>query len=137
MTITYHVNEPLSEEEFVSVLRRSTLAERRPVNDPACIAGMLEHADLTVVAKKNGEVIGVARSVTDFSYCCYLSDLAVDRRYQKHGIGRELIRRTRRRLESTCVLILLSAPAAVDYYPKLGFEHHPQAWVLMPGDEIM
>lgn len=68
--------------------------------------------------------------MTDFSYCCYLSDLAVAREFQGQGIGRELIRQTRGRLGPRCKLLLLSAPAAVDYYPKLGFRKHPQAWYL-------
>jgi predicted N-acetyltransferase YhbS len=72
----------------------------------------------------------VARSVTDFNYCCYLSDLAVDLEYQKRGIGRGLIAETQKALGPRCGIILLSAPAAVQYYPHIGFQHHPQAWIL-------
>jgi ribosomal protein S18 acetylase RimI-like enzyme len=92
--------------------------------------GMVRNANLTVTAWAGEQLVGVARSVTDFSYCCYLSDLAVDREFQRRGIGRELIARTQAELGPRCNLILLSAPAAVDYYPKLGFEKHPQAWML-------
>jgi ribosomal protein S18 acetylase RimI-like enzyme len=75
-------------------------------------------------------LVGIARSVTDFYYCCYLSDLAVDRDFQRQGIGRELISRTQAELGNRCTIILLSAPKAVDYYPRIGMERHPQAWVL-------
>lgn len=131
--IEYAIEPNLSVEEFIGVLATSTLAERRPVDDRACIAGMLEHADLIVSARVEGALIGVARSVTDFHYCCYLSDLAVDERYQKRGIGKRLIDETQSRLGPKCKLILLSAPAAIEYYPRIGFEKHPQAWILEPG----
>ena len=97
---------------------------------------MLRNADLMVTAWEKGRLVGVARSVTDFSYCCYLSDLAVDRAFQRTGIGRELIHRTKDRLGPRCMLILLSAPAATDYYPHLGFTRHDSAWVLHPGDPL-
>ncbi len=131
--IEYAIEPDLSVDEFIGVLESSTLAERRPVGDRACIAGMLEHADLIVTARAGDALVGVARSVTDFNYCCYLSDLAVDERYQKRGIGKRLIDETQDRLGSKCNLILLSAPAAIEYYPRIGFEKHPQAWILEPG----
>ncbi len=131
--IEYAIESDLAVDEFVAVLKASTLAERRPVDDHACIAGMIEQADLIVTARADGALVGVARSVTDFHYCCYLSDLAVDERYQKRGIGKQLIDETQNRLGSRCTLILLSAPAAIDYYPRLGFEKHSQAWILKPG----
>ncbi len=136
-TITYHENEALTAVEFIDVLNRSTLGRRRPVDDLACIQGMLDHANLLVTARSDGRLVGVSRSVTDFHFCCYLSDLAVDSAFQCHGIGKELIRRTQARLGDRCTLILLSAPAAVDYYPHIGFEHHNQAWVLKPGAELV
>jgi len=132
----YAVGESISVDQFIDVLRRSTLAERRPVDDRDCLAGMLRHADLLVTAWEQDLLVGVARSVTDFNYCCYLSDLAVDQAYQQTGIGRELIRRTREQLGSGCMVILLSAPAATGYYPRIGFRLHDSAWVLRPADEL-
>lgn len=132
----YAVGESISVDQFIDVLRRSTLAERRPVDDRDCLAGMLRHADLLVTAWEQDLLVGVARSVTDFNYCCYLSDLAVDQAYQQTGIGRELIRRTREQLGSGCMVILLSAPAATGYYPRIGFRLHGSAWVLRPADEL-
>jgi len=128
--IAYNANSPLTAAEFIDVLRRSTLAERRPVDDPEAIAGMVANADLTVTAWDGDRLVGVARSVTDFTYCCYLSDLAVDAAYQRQGIGVELIARTQAQLGPQCKLILLAAPAAADYYPRIGFEHHPRCWIL-------
>ncbi|MCK5438364.1 MAG: GNAT family N-acetyltransferase [Gemmatimonadetes bacterium] len=131
--IEYAIESDLTVDEFIGVLKASTLSERRPVDDHACVAGMIERADLIVTARAGGSLVGVARSVTDFHYCCYLSDLAVDERYQKRGIGKRLVDETRARLGPRCTLILLSAPAAIEYYPRLGFERHPQAWILEPG----
>ncbi len=123
--ITYSTEEHLDVEEFIDILHRSGLAERRPVNKPMVIRGMVEFANLMITARnKDGLLVGVARSVTDFSYCCYLSDLAVDRDWQRRGIGRELIRRTQASAggEDKITLLLLSAPDGMEYYPKVGME---------------
>jgi GNAT superfamily N-acetyltransferase len=130
MNLRYETSRPISLDEFVDLLKRSTLAERRPVDDPKCIQAMLQHANLLCTAWDGEKLVGVARSVTDFEYCCYLSDLAVDENYQKRGIGKELIRLTRARLGGHAKIILLSAPKAETYYPKIGFESHRSAWVL-------
>jgi predicted N-acetyltransferase YhbS len=134
--IIYQTRGAVTDEEFVSVLERSTLGERRPVDDAECIRGMLEHADLVVTARVGGKLVGVARSVTDFHYCCYLSDLAVDRAVQRRGIGRSLIEHTRRALGPRCALILLAAPGAVDYYPRIGFTRHESAWIVRAGERL-
>ncbi|MEQ9279759.1 MAG: GNAT family N-acetyltransferase [Balneola sp.] len=127
--ITYQIENDLSPQEFIEVLNKSTLGERRPVNEPERISKMLEYGNLIVTARENNVLIGVARSLTDFMYCTYLSDLAVDQSYQKKGIGKELIRRTK--LESPkAKLILLAAPKAVDYYPKIGMKKWDQCYVL-------
>ena len=121
--IKYTTEKDLSVEEFRNVLISSTLGERRPVDDPERLLKMLEHGNLIITARLNGKLIGVSRSLTDFSFCTYLSDLAVDKNYQRMGIGKELIRRTK--LEAPqAKLILLAAPAAIDYYPKIGMTQH-------------
>lgn len=130
LEIEYRVNQHIPAEEFIDLLQRSTLAARRPVEDRECIEGMLKNAGLLVTAWKGDLLVGIARSVTDFTYCCYLSDLAVDVEYQKCGIGKRLIAETQNRLGPRCSIILLSAPAAVEYYPRIGLQHHPQAWIL-------
>ena len=134
--IKYAINEQLSADEFIAVLVSSTLAERRPVEDRSCIEGMLYNAVLMISARYNINVFGVARSITDFHYCCYLSDLAVDHAHQHSGIGKELIRLTQQQLGERCKLILLSAPNAADYYPKIGFTQHPSAWLLDEGQHL-
>ena len=132
--IHYSTDIPINPTTFIDLLRRSTLAERRPVDDAETIAGMLANADLTVTAWDGELLVGVARSVTDFNYCCYLSDLAVDEAYQRQGIGVELIAHTQAQLGPRCNLILLAAPAAADYYGHIGFNHHPPCWIL-PRDK--
>jgi predicted N-acetyltransferase YhbS len=133
MSIHYDASRRITESEFIDLLNRSTLAERRPVNDPKCVAAMLRHANLLCTAWDGDKLVGVARSVTDFEFCCYLSDLAVDEAYQKRGIGRELIALTKSRLGSKAQIILLAAPKAEGYYTRIGFDAHRSAWVL-PAD---
>lgn len=123
--IIYTIESSLTPEEFRDILVRSSLGERRPVDDVERLSKMLHHANLVLTARDNGRLVGVSRSLSDFSFCTYMSDLAVDVAYQKQGIGKELIRLTK--LEApNARLILLSAPAAREYYPKIGmtrFEH--------------
>lgn len=122
-SVTYTVEKDLSAAEFVDVLKRSGLAERRPVNDARRIASMLRHANLVVCARdREGTLIGVSRALTDFAFCCYLSDLAVDRAWQGRGVGRELMHRTHQAAGGTAevTLLLLSAPGAMTYYPQAG-----------------
>ena len=136
MEIEYKTNTKITPEQFVNVLKNSSLAERRPIDDAECISSMLKNANLLVSAWVGAQLVGVARSVTDFSYCCYLSDLAVDVEYQKMGMGQGLIETTQKSLGLNCKIILLSAPAAVEYYPHIGFEHHPQAWLLPSSKQV-
>ena len=112
--VLYSVEPNLSSEEFIDCLIRSTLAERRPV--------------LLTARTKTGQLVGIARSISDLHYCTYLSDLAVDINYQRRGIGKELIRRTHEVAGKQTMLILLSAPKAVEYYPHIGMQQHPSAW---------
>ena len=126
--IVYAVERALTAAEFVDVLRRSGLAERRPVDEPDRIAKMLEHANLLVTARDGRKLIGVARSLSDFAYCTYLSDLAVDGDYQKQGIGKALIDKTREAVGESMVL-LLSAPKAMSYYPHIGMPKAENAFI--------
>ncbi len=127
---TVSTGRPISPEQFRDLLIRSTLSERRPVDNLACVKGMIEHSNLVVSAWKGDDLIGIARSVTDFHYACYLSDLAVDQKFQNFGIGRAMVQETRSRVEETCKIILIAAPAAKNYYARLGFEHNDRCWVL-------
>lgn len=136
MSIRYECARKISAAEFIDLLRRSTLAERRPVGDARCIQAMLEHANLLCTAWAGQRLVGIARSLTDFEYCCYLSDLAVDAAWQNQGVGRELIRLTQSRLGAKARIILLAAPKAEAYYPRLGFTAHHSAWILASNSPL-
>jgi GNAT superfamily N-acetyltransferase len=130
MHIDYRDDAPISVEQAIDLYERSTLGERRPVDRPDIFAGMLANASLTVTAWAGDRLVGISRTLTDFTYVAYLADLAVDQDFQRQGIGRGLIEETRKRLEPECMIVLLAAPKANEYYPKLGFEHNPRAWML-------
>jgi len=133
--IVYETEPALTVAEFQKILASSTLGERRPINDPERLERMLRGANLIITARDNGEIIGVSRSLTDFSFCTYLSDIAVDERYQRQGIGKELIRQTKL-ATGEAKLILLSAPKAVDYYPRIGMQRHEHCYYIDRLDEI-
>ena len=135
--LDYRVNAPITADQFIDVLERSTLAQRRPVHDRAAIEAMVKHGNLCVTAWKGPTLIGVARSLTDFHYACYMSDLAVDLAYQHSGVGRKLIAVTQAQLGPECKIRLLAAPAAVAYYPKIGFVHNPNCWELERDRDVM
>ena len=113
----------------------STLGERRPVGDRARMAGMLRHANLVVTAWDRDLLVGIARSVSDLHYVTYLSDLAVRLSHQRRSIGLGLIRRPRK-VAPQASIVLLAAPAAVEYYPRIGFARHGRAWILRPGETV-
>jgi GNAT superfamily N-acetyltransferase len=128
--VRYQLEPDLTADEFIDVLVRSTLAERRPVKDRPTIQQMLAHAAIIVTARVGGELVGVSRAISDFSYCTYLSDLAVDEAFQGQGIGRALIRRTHDAAGLSTMLILLAAPKAQTYYPHVGMTKHESCWII-------
>ena len=128
--IVYGIEPALEPDDFVDLLVRSTLAGRRPVDQAETIRAMLKHADLIVTARVDGLLVGVSRALTDFSFCTYLSDLAVDEAFQGQGIGRELIKRTHESAGLKTTLILLAAPAARTYYPHVGMTPHDSCWII-------
>jgi GNAT superfamily N-acetyltransferase len=128
--VTYQLEPDLGAVDFIDVLVRSTLAERRPVDRPDVIAAMLRHADIIVTARDNDQLVGVSRALSDFSYCTYLSDLAVDQAVQGRGIGRELIRRTHETGGIQTMLLLLAAPKARSYYAHIGMARHESCWII-------
>lgn len=132
--IEYRVGNDLDLDEVVELYRASTLGERRPIDDRPRMAEMLAHANLVVTAWEGSLLVGIARTLTDFSYVGYLSDLAVRKSHWSRGIGTELIRRTRERMGPRSKIVLLAAPKAVDYYPRIGFAKHTGAWVLGAED---
>lgn len=119
--ITYKINDEITAEELSTVFKRSGI--KRPVDDFPRLKRMIDSADVIISARDaQHQLVGVARSLTDYSYCCYLSDLAVDKTYQKNGIGKELIRLTKEELGEEVALLLLSSKEAMNYYPRIGFE---------------
>lgn len=136
MEIAYKINYPISSEEFVELLVESTLGERRPVDDRICIEGMLKNSNLMVTAWDGETLVGIARSMTDFHYACYLSDLAVHKRYQGMGIGKRLQVFTQGQLGPKCKLILIAAPAANTYYEHVGFTNNQRCWILSRDQKI-
>jgi len=135
-SITYRTGNDLDPDAMIELYVASTLGERRPVADRERMIEMLQHANLVITAWEGEQLVGISRSVTDFVWTTYLSDLAVRRSHQRQGIGVELIRRTRD-AAPRATLLLLAAPAAVDYYPHIGFQHMPQAWWLRPEHALV
>lgn len=128
--ITFALEPDLSAKEFQNILQASTLAERRPAGDLGRLNCMLRHADVIATARDGERLVGISRAITDFSYCCYLSDLAVDVAYQHQGIGKRLIAETHAAAGHQTMLILLAAPAARTYYPKIGMTAMESCWAL-------
>jgi len=130
MDIVYASEPNFSAESFRDILIASTLAERRPANDLQRLDKMLRHAGIIITARDGKRLAGVSRAITDFSYCCYLSDLAVDIAYQRRGIGKRLIEETHAMAGEQTTLILVAAPAAETYYPHIGMRQHPSCWIV-------
>ncbi|MDD5034889.1 MAG: GNAT family N-acetyltransferase [Methylococcaceae bacterium] len=126
--IEYRQNQPLDPAEVVRVFDTSGID--RPTTDLPRIAQMFDNANLVVSAWSDGRLIGVGRALTDYAYCCYLSDLAVDAAYQNQGVGQEIIRRIQHAIGEGVSLILLSAPSAMAYYPRVGFARADNAYVI-------
>lgn len=134
--IEYKKEENISIEEFKEVLINSTLGKRRPIHELERLSKMIEFGNLIITARHNNKLIGIARSLTDFAFCTYLSDIAVDEKYQKKGIGKELIRRTK--LETPMAkLILLAAPEAIPYYPKIGMRQYEFCYYLNDIQDLL
>ena len=132
--IQYQTEPGLCVEAFIALLARTSLGERRPLDNVARMERMLREADILLTARDEGRLVGVSRALTDHAYCTYLSDLAVDEDWQRRGIGRELLRRTHEEAGLHTSLILLAAPAARDYYPHIGMAAHDSCWMIRGRD---
>ena len=132
--ILFKYGNDLDLDQVIDLYHASTLGERRPVDDRQIMSNMLHHANLVATAWDGELLVGIARTLTDFAYVGYLSDLAVREDYQRRGIGIRLIQKTREKMGLRSMLVLLAAPRAVDYYSKLGFARHNSAWVLRATD---
>lgn len=132
--IRYEYGNDIGVDAMIELYKDSTLGERRPVDDRQIMADMLAYGNLTVTAWDGDLLVGISRTMTDFTYVGYLADLAVRLSHQRQGIGTVLIQKTRERMGPRSMLVLLAAPKAVDYYPKIGFTQHNSAWVLRATD---
>lgn len=128
MELNYRINSHPHTIDIIDLYTSAGL--RRPVDDAERIAKMYANSNLIVSVYHEDKLVGVARSVTDFCYCCYLSDLAVREEYKKLGIGKRLIELTQEKLGDQVTLILLSAPIAMEYYPKVGFDKIENGFII-------
>jgi ribosomal protein S18 acetylase RimI-like enzyme len=128
MEIIYEFVEKIAASEVADVFKKSGIT--RPVDDLERIQRMIDHADIIVTARKSGQLVGIARAITDYSYCCYLSDLAVDAEYQRLGIGKELIRIIQEKIGEEVSLVLVAAQNAIEYYPRVGFDKLDNAFLI-------
>jgi len=128
--IRFRDDANITAEQAIDLYMRSTLGERRPIHNKETFEAMLKNANLTITAWDENTLVGIARTLTDFAYVAYLADLAVDQQYQHSGIGKQLIANTQSRLGPECMIVLLAAPKANEYYEHIGFEHNPRAWTL-------
>jgi predicted N-acetyltransferase YhbS len=133
--ISYRTGNVLDLDAVIDLYRASTLGQRRPIDDRIRMEQMVANANLVITAWDQDLLVGISRSLSDFSYVTYLADLAVRESHQRQGIGKELIRRTQE-ASAPANIILLAAPAAQQYYPHIGFTHHPQAWALAAGAKL-
>jgi Acetyltransferases len=128
MSIDYRISAPITALQVSDVFRSSGI--KRPVDDLDRIQTMIDKADLIITAWDGDQLVGVARALTDFTYCCYLSDLAVSKTHQRLGIGTQLVNRLREEIGEEVSLLLLSAPSAMDYYPQIGFNKADNAFLI-------
>jgi N-acetylglutamate synthase-like GNAT family acetyltransferase len=128
MGIIYQTDIIPDTDQIIDVYNSSGI--NRPTNDKNRLAKMFSNSNLIATAWDKDKLIGISRSLTDFCYCCYLSDLAVRKEYQTSGIGKKLIELTRNSIGEQTALILLSAPTAMDYYPKVGFQKIDNGFII-------
>ena len=128
MVITYRTNAALEAHQLSELFKASGI--KRPVEDLNRIKKMIDNSNLVVTAWDGDRLVGIARALSDYSYCCYLSDLAVDKEYQKQGIGHELVDEVRKLAGEESNLLLISAPEATEYYPKIGFDKCGNAFII-------
>lgn len=128
MDIIYQTDVIPDTDLVIDLYRSSGI--NRPISDQERIGLMYENSNLVITAWDGDQLVGVARSLTDHCYCCYLSDLAVREEYKSKGIGKKLIGLTKEAIGPQCMLLLLAAPAAMDYYPKAGFDKTDNAFMI-------
>ena len=130
MSIEYRSDATLDVQQVIDLYKSTTLGARRPVDKPDVFREMIDKSTIVITAWDDEKLVGLARALSDLVYVTYLADLVVHENYQQQGIGKKLIDLTQAQAAPDCMLVLLAAPLANDYYPKLGFTHNPRAWML-------
>lgn len=130
MAIEYRTDATPEVNQVIDLYKSSTLGARRPVDKPEVFQGMIDNANIVITAWDNNKLVGIARALSDLVYVTYLADLVVHENYQQQGIGKQLLDLAQAQTSPDCMMVLLAAPQANDYYPKLGFTHNPRAWML-------
>lgn len=130
MSIEYRSDAILDVQQVIDLYNSTTLGARRPVDKPDVFREMIDKSTIVITAWDDEKLVGLARALSDLVYVTYLADLVVHENYQQQGIGKKLIDLTQAQAAPECMLVLLAAPLANDYYPKLGFTHNPRAWML-------
>ena len=136
MPITYQVQPKISLPDFIDILDRSTLGLRRPLADVDAMQMIFDFGNVYIGAYDAEKLVGLARVMTDFVYTSYLSDLAIDEAYQHQGIGKQLIKEVKKFIPRAKI-ILLAAPAAEGYYPKIGMKNHKHCYILDNVEELL
>lgn len=134
--ILYQKEDTILLEEFIAILNDSGLAARRPMEDKDLLGKMIQGTNLWVTARKNGQLVGVLRGLSDYCYRCFVADLAVAKEFQGKGIGREIISFTRN-FAPGARIFLFSAEDAEGFYQKLGFQLHERCYQLKPGESLL
>lgn len=129
MTITFSFDKRPSADQLIELYETAGLP--RPTNDKERIQKMFDSSNLIVTAWNDEQLVGVSRSITDWVWSCYLADLAVHPAFKKAGIGKELVRLTKEKLGEQSMLLLLSVPTAMEYYPKIGMIKEDRAFTIL------
>ena len=128
MEITYRTDILPAVAQVIELYNNAGLP--RPTNDPDRIEKMFQNSGLVVTAWDGDKLVGISRTITDWVWCSYLSDLAVNPEYKKSGIGKRLIELTREKVGDQSMLLLLSVPTAMEYYPKVGFTKEDRGFII-------
>lgn len=128
MNLTYSTEKKPTAAQIIELYDNAGLP--RPINDKERIQKMFDNSNLVITAWDNDLLVGVSRSITDWVWCCYLSDLAVRNEYKKQGIGKQLINLTKEKVGEQSMVLLLSVPTAMEYYPKVGFVKQESSFII-------
>lgn len=118
--------ERISSEEYIDFLKRTDLGSQYPEERfEERISKLVENVSISLVARnENNSVVGVLFGLTDFAYWLYITDLGVDRTYERQGIGKQLMKTAHDLAggEKDIAVYLIANENAIPFYEKLGME---------------